>query len=90
MDRVQLRCRCAVEGHVQPVVVLDPLGRAVLVGTEGYAADSGATLHFDESDLNECLGVFRMRASRDEIEASVFGFDTLDNAAACLFVPDRR
>ena len=78
LNRVELWCAGAVENHLQPVVVFDSLGGAVLVLAERDDAHSGSALHFDETDFDERRRTFRMRTARDQVEAAVLGLDALD------------
>src|SRR5271157_1773514 len=78
--------RTAVEDHVEPEVLLEPLGSLELVGGEGHFPDTRPALDFDEADFDRRLWVFRMGAPRNQVEAAVIGFNARHLPPARFFV----
>ena len=83
---MQFRRRRTVEDGVEPVVALEPLGRAIFVLAQGDDADTSAAFDLDEPDLDERLRVFRVWPAGDQIEAAVLRLDALDDPAAVFLV----
>ncbi len=78
----------AVEDDIEPVVALQPFGRAVFVLGQRDDADAGPALDLDEADLDEGLGVFGMRhGGRSDRNHDSQRLDALDHPAAGFFVP---
>ena len=88
LDSVECRLARAVKHGIEPEVVLEPLGGLVLVCRQGDLPDSRTPLHFDEPDLDERLGVFRVGTPRDQIEPPVLGLHALHQPAPRFLVGD--
>ena len=88
-DGVQFRRGVTVEDSIEPVVVLQALGGAVLVLAEGDDADPGTALDLDEPDLDEVFGSSGCGRRGNQVEAAVLGLDALDLPASRLLVSAR-
>ena len=86
---MQLRRARTVEHRVQPIVGSETDRRVVFVLGQGDGTNARSALDLDEADLDERLGVLRMRAAGDQIEAAVLGFDAFDLPAPRPLVGDR-